>query len=85
MNYQYKELLLATDNKKVMNEIPLYRELLINSDNDGILKELLAQRKNYNCFWGSEYIIMNEKSFIENHSEQIMEMMIKSRVISELP
>ena len=67
-----------------MNEIPLYRELLINSDNDGILKDLLNQRKSYNYFWGSEYIIMNEKSFIENNSEQIIEVMIKSRIISGL-
>ena len=65
-----------------MNEIPLYRELLINSDNDGILKELLAQQqKNYNSFWGPEYIILNERSFIENNSEEIIEIMIKSRAV----
>ena len=67
-----------------MNEIPVYREMLINSDNDGILKELLAQRKNYNTFWGPEYIIMNERSFIENNSEEIIEVMVKSRLISGL-
>ena len=66
-----------------MNEIPVNRELLINSDNDGILKELLAQAKikNYNFLWGPEYILMNEKSFIDNNSEKIIEMMIKSRSI----
>jgi hypothetical protein len=64
-----------------MNEIPLYCELLLNSDNDGIIKELLAQNKNYNSFWGSEYIIMSEKSFIENNSEEIIELMVKSRFI----
>ena len=67
-----------------MNEIPLYRELLINSDNEGILNELLSQRKSYNTFWGSEYIIMNEKSFIENNCEEIIELMVKSRAIMEL-
>ena len=67
-----------------MNEIPLYRELLINSDNDGILKELLDQRKQFNCFWGTEYILMNDRSFIENNCEQIIEVMIKSRLISGL-
>ena len=67
-----------------MNEIPLYRELMLNSDNDGILKELLTQRKSYNCLWGPEYIMMNEKSFIENNSEEIMDIMIKGRVISGL-
>jgi len=67
-----------------MNEIPVYRDMLINSDNDGILKELLAQRKNYNTFWGPEYIIMNEESFIRNNSDQIIEVMVKSRFISGL-
>jgi len=67
-----------------MNEIPLYQELLINSDNEGILKELLTQGKNYNSFWGPEYIIMNEKSFIDNNSEEIIEVMVKSRAISGL-
>ena len=66
-----------------MNEIPVYNELLLNSDNEGILKELLAQRKTYNSFWGSEYIIMNEKSFIENNSDEIIEVMIKSRAIAK--
>jgi hypothetical protein len=65
-----------------MNEVPLYRELLINSDNDGILKDLLGQRKSFNTFWGSDYIIMNEQTFIENNLENIIEMMIKSRLIS---
>jgi len=67
-----------------MNEIPVYREMLINSDNDGILKELLAQRKNFNTYWGPEYIIMNEESFIKNNSDQIIEVMVKSRFISGL-
>ena len=67
-----------------MNEIPVYREMLLNSDNDGILKELLAQRNNYNTFWGPEYIIMNERSFIENNSDEIIEVMVKSRFISGL-
>ena len=65
-----------------MNEIPLYHELLLNSDNDGILKELLTQRKCFNCFWGSEYILMNDKSFLENNSDQIIEVMVQSRIIS---
>ena len=64
-----------------MNEIPFYQELLVNSDNEGILNELLAQKKAYNSFWGSEYIIMNEKSFIENNSEEIIELMVKSRLL----
>ena len=68
-----------------MNEIPVYRELLLNSDNDGIIKELLAQAQSrkYNSFWGPEYIIMNEKSFIDNNAEKIIEMMVKSYVISK--
>ena len=64
-----------------MNEIPVYRDILLNSDNDGIIKELLSQNRNYNTFWGSEYIIMNEKSFIENNSDSIIELMVKSRSI----
>jgi len=64
-----------------MNEIPLYRELIINSDNEGILKELLAQRKCYNSFWGPEFIIMNDKSFIEKNSDGIIEIMVKSRAV----
>ena len=67
-----------------MNEIPVYRDLLLNSDNDGIIKELLAQSKNYNAFWGSEYIIMNEKSFIDNNFNAIIELMVKSRSILKL-
>ena len=68
-----------------MNEIPVYRELLLNSDNEGILKELLAQRKSfYNFFWGPEYILMSEKSFIEKNSDNIIEIMIKSRAVSGL-
>jgi len=68
-----------------MNEIPVYRDIiLLNSDNDGIIKELLAQNRNYNTFWGSEYIIMNEKAFIDNNSEEIIELMVKSRSILKL-
>ena len=67
-----------------MNEIPAYSDLVINSDNDVILRELLdhAQNSSYNYFWGPEYIIMNEKSFIDNNSDHIIEVMIKSRTIS---
>jgi len=64
-----------------MNEIPVYRDILLNSDNDGIIKELLAQNKNYNTFWGAEYIIMNEKTFIDNNIDEIIELMVKSRCI----
>jgi hypothetical protein len=64
-----------------MNEIPIYCDLLLNSDNDGIIKEILAQKKNYNSFWGSEYIIMNEKTFIEDNSDEIIELMVKSRSV----
>jgi hypothetical protein len=64
-----------------MNEIPVYRDILLNSDNDGIIKELLAQNKSFNTFWGSEYIMMNEKSFLDNNSEELIELMIKSRSI----
>jgi len=64
-----------------MNEIPVNRDILLNSDNDGIIKELLAQNKKYNAFWGSEYIIMNEKTFIDNNSDAIIEMMVKSRAV----
>jgi len=67
-----------------MNEIPVYRDILLNSDNDGIIKELLAQNRNYNTFWGSEYIIMNEKTFIDNNFEEIIELMIKSRSVLRL-
>jgi hypothetical protein len=35
--------------------------------------------KNYNTIWGLEYIIMNEKSFIDSNSEEIIEMMVKCR------
>ena len=35
--------------------------------------------KNYNTLWGLEYIIMNEKSFIENNADEIIEMMVKCR------
>jgi len=64
-----------------MNEIPVYRDILLNSDNNGIIKELLAQHRRYNAFWGSEYIIMNEKSFIDSNSDAIIELMVKSRSI----
>jgi len=64
-----------------MKEIPVYRDILLNSDNDGIIKELLAKNKRYNTFWGSEYVIMNEKIFIDNNSDEIIELMIKSRSI----
>jgi hypothetical protein len=64
-----------------MNEIPVYRDILLNSDNDGIIKELLAHNMKYNAFWGSEYIIMNEKSFIESNSDAIIELMVKSRSV----
>lgn len=64
-----------------MNEVLYNRELLLNSDNEGILNELLSRAENYNVFWGSEYIIMNEKKFIENHGDEIIEMMVKSRMI----
>jgi len=64
-----------------MNEIPVYRDILLNSDNDGIIKELLAQTKNYNTFWGQEYIIMNEKTFIDNNLDELIDLMIKSRSI----
>jgi hypothetical protein len=68
-----------------MNEIHIYRDIiLLNSDNDGIIKELLAQNRNYNTFWGSEYIIMNEKTFIDNNFEEIIELMVKSRSILKL-
>ena len=67
-----------------MNEIPVYHDMLLNSDNDGIIKELLAQNKSYNTFWGSEYIIMNEKTFIDNNFNEIIELMIKSRSILKL-
>ena len=65
-----------------MNEILTSRDILINSDNDGILKELLAQTKNYNSPWGFEYIIMNEKNFIENHADEIIDMMVKIKSFS---
>jgi hypothetical protein len=64
-----------------MNEIPVYCDLLLNSDNEGIIKELLAQNRNFNVFWGDEYIIMNEKSFIDNNLDEIIELMVKSRFI----
>jgi hypothetical protein len=64
-----------------MNEIPVYCELLLNSDNDGIIKELLAQSKNYNTFWGPEYIIKKEKSFLDNNADEIIDLMVKSRFI----
>jgi hypothetical protein len=35
--------------------------------------------KNYNIIWGLEYIIMNEKTFIDNNAEEIIEMMVKCR------
>ena len=65
-----------------MNEILTNRDILLNSDNDGILKELLAQRENYNALWGSEYIIMHEKNFIENNANEIIEMMVKIKSFS---
>ena len=64
-----------------MNQIPINHELLLNSDNEGILKDLLVKGTCYNCFWGSEYIVLNEKSFIENNLENIVEAMVKSRTI----
>ena len=67
-----------------MNEIPIYRDILLNSDNEGIIKELLAQNKSYNTFWGDEYIILNEKSFIDNNIDEIIELMVKSRSILRL-
>jgi len=64
-----------------MNEIPVYRDILLNSDNNGIIKELLTHNRKYNTFWGSEYIVMNEKSFIDSNSDAIIELMVKSRSI----
>ena len=64
-----------------MNEILTNRDMLINSDNDGILKVLLSQTESYNALWGSEYIIMNDKNFMENHAKEIIEMMVKFRTI----
>jgi len=67
-----------------MNEIPIYRDILLNSDNEGIIKELLAQNKTYNTFWGAEYIIMSEKTFIDSNLDEIIELMVKSRSILKL-
>ena len=64
-----------------MNEILRNREFLINSDNDGILKDLLAHTENYNRLWGTEYIIMNEKNFIENNANEIIEIMVKTKTV----
>lgn len=63
-----------------MNEILLNREFLLNSDNEGILNVLLSQTGNYNTLWGQEYIIMNEKNFIENNAEEIIEIMTKTKI-----
>jgi len=64
-----------------MNEILLNGEMLINSDNDGILKNLLSHAENYNTLWGPEYLIMNEKNFIETNADGIIEMMVKIRTM----
>jgi hypothetical protein len=63
-----------------VNEILLNREFLLNSDNEGILNVLLSQTGNYNTLWGQEYIIMNEKNFIENNAEEIIEIMTKTKI-----
>ena len=64
-----------------MNEILTSRDILINSDNDGILKELLSQTGKHNALWGPEYIIMHDKNFIENHANEIIDMMVKIKTI----
>jgi hypothetical protein len=64
-----------------VNEILTNREFLINSDNDGILKELLSHTESYNTLWGSEYIIMNERNFIENNAHEIIEIMVKTKIV----
>jgi hypothetical protein len=62
-----------------VNEVLTNREFLINRDNDGILKELLSYAESFNTLWGPEYIIMNEKHFIENNANEIIEIMVKSK------
>lgn len=66
-----------------MNEILADRELLVNSDNDGILKELLSYTSSFNVLWGSEYVIMNEESFIGNNADEIVDIMVKSRSVAQ--
>ena len=61
-----------------MNEILNNREMLLNRDNEGIIADLLKQNENHNSLWGQEYIMMNEKSFMDN-AEAIIEIMIKCR------
>ena len=62
-----------------MKETLTNREYLIASGNYGILKDLLPHAENYNTLWGPEYIIMNEKNFIDNNANAIVEMMVKIR------
>ena len=64
-----------------MNEVLEIGYCLANSDDEGIMKDLALQEKKFNVIWGLEYFIMNEKSFIENNCEAIIEMMVKSRKI----
>ena len=61
-----------------MNEIISYREMLLNRDNEGIIADLLKQGENHNSLWGQEYIMMNEKSFMDN-ADAIIEIMLKCK------
>jgi len=61
-----------------MNEILYNREMILTRDNEGIIAELLGQGENHNSLWGQEYIMMNEKSFMDN-AEAIIEIMLKCR------
>ena len=64
-----------------MNQILYGRDMLLNRDNEGIIAELLKQEGSYNTIWGEEYYIMNEKSFLDNNIDAIIDMMIKCKGI----
>jgi hypothetical protein len=62
-----------------MNEILLNREYFIHSDNGNSYKKHLPHLKNYNALWGPEYLLMNEKNFIENNADGIIEIMVLNK------
>jgi len=62
-----------------MNKNLINRQFLIASDNDGIVKKQLYNTENYNTLWGPEYFIMNEKNFIDNNADGIIEIMVKTK------
>ena len=62
-----------------MNVVLYNRDMLLNRDNEGIIAELLKKEEGcYNTLWGQEYLMMNDKPFM-NNVDAIIEIMMKCR------